>query len=309
MTVIDETVKIETELSNLQSELDRILYLLKIADPLGDAARRREAKAKEPKPKQLVIDMRKQPQAKQKKPVKDEKLILTSPLKETTNSAEVEMSPNPEEVNNACEKIEKKAPLYTVAKPQWLGDVNDKKLEEDYAQEVVAGVTEPDSFIDYKDRKKALASANDEPELEHAAPGLIIRKRKPADKPDQTVDKARRVEDSPSSNAEATVIDAVTLLLKHKRGYSALDDEIRNESHEFSIGGGKEISQPRRVLGPSKPDFLEKSPDYEAWVPPEGINASSFFDFFFFGGSDSFGVEFAGQTGDGRTSLNDRLGY
>lgn len=270
--MVDKTVQIEKELSDLQSELDRIIYLLKIADPLGDAARKREVKAKAPKFSQPVLDLRKQSQAKQKKPLRDEKLTSSSPLDETSNSAQAEKSTSLEEVKDASENKEKKPPVYAVTKPQWLGETKGMKLEEDHAQEAVVEITESDSFVDYKDRKKVLALVNNEPELEHAAPGLILRKRKSVEKSEETVDKARRVAGSSSSEAETTAVDAVALLLKHKRGYSALEEEMRNESQQSHVGGpsGKGTSQPKRVLGPSKPDFLERGPDDESWVPPEG---------------------------------------
>lgn len=319
MPVVDKTKQIEKELSELQSKLDRITYLLKIADPRGDAAKKREANGKIPKLNQPVLNLSKQPQPKQKKSLSDAKPMLRSPLEKTSHSAQVDKSKCPEEVKDTCEKKEKKPPVYSVTKPQWLGDTKNVKLEEDNVQEAVVEVPESDSFVDYKDRKKVLASANNAPDLEHAAPGLIIRKRKSVEKPEDTVDKAPRMTASSSSEAETSAADTVALLLKHKRGYIALDEELRNENQQSrDEAPGKEASQPRRVLGPAKPDFLDKSRNYETWVPPEGIErilnvhicALNFFIILLFlCNSDSCADELIGQTGDGRTSLNDRLGY
>ncbi|GMP31564.1 hypothetical protein CsSME_00005722 [Camellia sinensis var. sinensis] len=71
--------------------------------------------------------------------------------------------------------------------------------------------------------------------------------------------------------------DAVSLLLKHKRGYHPADDEAGHNIEDDKM--------PKRVLGPERPSFLDSKMDYESWVPPKG------------------------QSGDGRTSLNDRFGY
>jgi len=46
-------MQLEKELSTLQSEMDRICYLLKIADPTGEAARKRDLKAQEQKAQQI----------------------------------------------------------------------------------------------------------------------------------------------------------------------------------------------------------------------------------------------------------------
>ncbi|KAJ0986792.1 hypothetical protein J5N97_005148 [Dioscorea zingiberensis] len=138
----------------------------------------------------------------------------------------------------------------------------------------------------YCEKKKALASVDDGSEIEHVGSGLIIRKRKPTENPGTTVDKAPKLASSSSGEAEATAADAVALLLKHKRGYHGLDEEGNPVEEQLQSGQPrKENSQPKRTFGPSRPEFLDRNPDYESWVPPEG------------------------QTGDGRTSLNDRLGY
>ncbi|PHU27453.1 hypothetical protein BC332_05785 [Capsicum chinense] len=79
--------------------------------------------------------------------------------------------------------------------------------------------------------------------------------------------------------------DAVALLWKHSQRYHSTDDEVgysgQDVSHESQTR--KEKKKQKKVLGPERPSYL-KSEDYDSWVPPEG------------------------QSGDGRTSLNDRLG-
>ncbi|GMP96009.1 hypothetical protein CsSME_00044841 [Camellia sinensis var. sinensis] len=56
--------------------------------------------------------------------------------------------------------------------------------------------------------------------------------------------------------------DAVALLLKHKRGYHAADDEAGHNIEDDKM--------PKRVLGQERPSFLDGKMDYESWVPPKG---------------------------------------
>ncbi|KAK4740479.1 hypothetical protein SAY87_032411 [Trapa incisa] len=278
--VLDKTLQIEKEISTLQSELERITYLLKIADPSGEASRKRNLKGQEPKSDQLgPADIAKKNEVKRSgKHIE----IVDVPREERTASEK------PGDEKTADADSEEKPIAYTSVKPQWLGAVEDKVEEESKKEAEGLIVPESDQFIDYKDRKKILSSDDDfrgKPNLgtEDPISGLIIRKRKQNEDPEVTEDKIP--EDSTTmQGAELAVEDAVALLLKHQRGYHGLDSEGNNDLSS-SIQSGESKKKPKRVLGPEKPSFLDTSSDYESWVPPQG------------------------QSGDGRTSLNDRYGY
>ncbi|PKA67286.1 FHA domain-containing protein DDL [Apostasia shenzhenica] len=283
--VIDRTTQMKKALSDLQVELDRTKFLLKIADPTGEAARKREGSVTQavlPQSNQSITIISKQDEIVENQVVV--KPSKKSCLKTTFQSIPAEkLSENSE---GTSEKKEEKAPAYTIAKPQWLGATKERPSEDDHILATNLDGHEPGDFVDYKDRKKFLVQMNnDDGDLEHAAPGLIIRKRKPLDA-NIGAEKASEMAPSLPAKSEAAAADAIALLLKHTRGYHAVD-EATNEEQNVQIEGQphKEIVEPRRVLGPARPNFLDRSPDYESWVPPEG------------------------QTGDGRTSLNDRLGY
>lgn len=296
--VLDNKEKIRKELSTLQSELDRILYLLRIADPSGEAAKKRETRGQNSeatlkrKPeaiakKNSASDAAKYPsQARNQKNgpsiEKAQNLVAeVSEVKPTHDKPTVEeksdISKNKEDPEST--KDESATTVYTASKPQWLGAVDkEKKLE--ITQEVLPDTQDTDQFVDYKDREKILSNTEaSSVGLENAAPGLIIRKRKQVEK-----SKASEVKDSEVSTGSGfKAEDAVALLLKHSRGHQATDEEETRTIHAEKQEG-KDTKKPKRVLGPEKPSFLDE-PDYSTWVPPEG------------------------QTGDGRTSLNDRLGY
>ncbi|XP_075481022.1 uncharacterized protein LOC142521744 [Primulina tabacum] len=276
--VLDNEEKISKELSTLQSELDRILYLLKIADPTGEAARRREFNAQKPKAiVNHIPDLDKNgsilAEASSVKTVQD-MVIIDSASKSGEKQEESESVPD---------KAETSAPAYTVTKPQWLGAVVDRKIQE-IVHEVPVDSQQKDQFVDYKDRGTMLITPDPsqvETRIEDASPGLIIRKRKHVE-----ISKANEVKYSESSvDSKLQAEDAVALLLKHSRGYHASDEEEKPVGENLLKNKKtKDGRKPHRVLGPERPSFLDDESD-ATWVPPEG------------------------QSGDGRTCLNDRLGY
>uniref|UniRef100_A0A0D9WP82 FHA domain-containing protein n=1 Tax=Leersia perrieri TaxID=77586 RepID=A0A0D9WP82_9ORYZ len=273
--VHDKIAQIQKELSDLQTELDRVVYLLKIADPMGEAARKRDLKPRETKAPASNDNVR--PESKKQSKVAQNK-ISTEKLKESCAENTQVDKPVEEEKGISANEGNGTKPAFSVPKPQWLGDKRTIEPEENCIKEVNANEEETDNFVDYKDRKTVLLGSASGKDLEEAAPGLILRKRKSSGQ-----SAASEVESS-SVESEASAADAVALLLKHKRGLQTSED-MEDENEPQASKRKNKKSKQKRVLGPARPDFLDAGPEGESWVPPEG------------------------QTGDGRTSLNDRLGY
>ncbi|KAL5808182.1 hypothetical protein ACOSQ3_028873 [Xanthoceras sorbifolium] len=282
--VLDKNAQLQKELSILQSELDRIFYLLKIADPMGETTKRRDTKVQEPKlhkPEMPASVMKHKPPIEPKsggsaKPMNDSMQKEKTPPVTAVESNE---KPGAEKIGSVAD--EGKSAVYTVVKPQWLGAVEDKEMKKTKQEkEEVINTQEPDQFVDYKDRQKMLSNADDtlvkDSGMETADSGLIIRKKNQIENC-EGIDNKDLDHESSSAGPELKAEDAVALLLKHKRGYHAEDNEETNQSR-------KDKKKPKRVLGPEKPSFLNSDSDYESWVPPEG------------------------QSGDGRTALNERYG-
>ncbi|KAJ3694759.1 hypothetical protein LUZ60_000136 [Juncus effusus] len=291
--VHDKIARIEKEITEIQEELEKTKYLLKIADPTGEAIKKREnLKSKQissennkplKEPKINKIPQFKEPKKpSEPNPFKEPKLqkdpkISTNPFKEPQNpNLKQENTDSNNNKPKENEKTEKKP--FIQPKPQWLGankdNSTDLKADDVASRDAATSSTEQeeetDDFIDYKDRKTAL-NTNNQSEIEEAKPGLIIRKRKEPEN--------NKSADLKADESESSVADAVKLLLKHERGLNFESDEelVKNE--------GRNGKKEKRVLGPEKPEFMEKNANYETWVPPEG------------------------QTGDGRTKLNERFGY
>lgn len=279
--VQDKTAQIQQELSTLQSELDRILYLLKVADPNGEEVKKRELKSQEPKMEKSEMP-----------PVEKKNLPLKPAGADENREKEVakdveESTSKPEVETTASETAEeKKTTVFVPTKPQWLGSSANKDTVEEKKPEIAAAaaattgsIDDGDGFVNYKDRKTMIEGAT----------GLIIRKRKQEDKSKEEDEKSKEKEKE--KQAEVMAQDAVALLLKHSVGHGINEeDEGISKKEESKQGSGrsrkKKKTDKKVVLGPDKPEYLDETTDYDsAWVPPKG------------------------QSGDGRTSLNDRLGY
>ncbi|CAN1244359.1 SLC4A1AP [Linum perenne] len=254
--VVDKTKKLEKELAALQSELDRIVYLLKIADPSGEFAKKRELKIQGKIPDKTEVS-----------PAPTGNQLPEEPRKaEVSNAALVQSNTREEAEKIVGDPPVVKATPYVVAKPQWLGAVNDKEVKETVQEVVLPKVDESDQFVDYKDRQKILQNADDPDSklnigIEGAAPGLIIRKRKEI----EGRGNGDREGSEQLASAEFKAEDAVALLLKHEKGYHLEEEESNHESQ-----GSKDTKKPKRVLGPQKPSFLQGESEKDLWMPPKG---------------------------------------
>lgn len=265
VSVQDKTAQIQQELSGLQSELNRILYLLKIADPTGEEVKKKELKAQEPKIKKSEtppVEKKISLPLKQADPNEHKETEVATDLVDSDNKPEVE-------TKESETAEEKKTTVYVPSKPQWLGSAANKAIIEEKKPEIVAATTDStddvDGFVDYKDRKKIIVTTTG---IEGAT-GLIIRKRKQEDKSEEEDDKSKE------KQAEVMAQDAVALLLRHSVGHHVnKEEEELSKQEEDKQGSGhsrkKKKKTAKKVVGPDKPEYLNESTEYDSWVPPAG---------------------------------------
>ncbi|KAK9118668.1 hypothetical protein Scep_016761 [Stephania cephalantha] len=270
---LDTKMQLQKDLSGLQSELDWVLYLLKIADPTGEAAKRKELKDQAPKPVeskpiQPKLGANRQSSTEQKK-----SLTVSEPNEENPEAVKP-LSEIPVVENKVADGEEIKGEVFSVTKPRWLGATREVDMKEEKQQEIPLDTSFSDNFVDYKDRKKALSTvgskeAKEESEIESAGPGLIIRKRKQVEGSDGGYDKSSEILTS-SNYTDKMAAESEANLLKHNLGGFTLDSNEQSESIDNGTHPKKEKAKSRRVLGPEKPAFLDSNQNYESWIPPEG---------------------------------------
>lgn len=287
LAVLDTAVHLEREISTLQTELDRILYLLKYADPTGDAVRRRESKMQMETSVSInkQVGTNKQVSDTKKKSDKQKNLVSKESVNDSssidTSEIVIEKPSIVDDMKSKdAENNDEKPPVYSLSKPTWLGDTASMEVKDNQPKVAPVNIGDSDGFIDYKDRKKILDSGMEQlvsslSSIEYAAPGLIIRKRKEPETTKHGTDNPPGDPVISSTEADSAVADAVALLLKHERGFSGLEDaEDVNQGGQKEAGKSQTKRQSRRV-GPEKPDFLDTNPDYETWVPPQGMTSHS----------------------------------
>eukprot|EP01018_Ginkgo_biloba_P026214 Gb_36776 [translate_table: standard] len=298
--VKDETNQLHRKLESLQSEMNRVVYLLKIADPTGEVSQKRESQVPTQTGQSLSVlagsSIIRSISSDQKITTKLQKnndaVGKTSSEKCSASTAMVDDKvPEHEKSTSGSSDNE----TFTVMKPRWLGAIHNPEEEKVQIQGDLGhpeNASDSSEFVGYKDSKRAQHTSRNEDKtsasiLENAE-GLVLRKPKEVDNKSDTGRENKDASNTAAAvDAEACAADAVALLLRHKRGFAASDEQDQSEKQD-STGGGAHGTQKRksRKLGPEKPAFLaEASSDYDAWIPPQG------------------------QTGDGRTSLNDKYGY
>lgn len=304
--VKDRAIRLQHKLESLLSEMERVVYLLKIADPTGEASLKRETQlyslntgqslsvsVGKPINKSASSDQ-KNPTILQKK-YDVEKINSEDKISLSTAVADVKVL---EHDKNTTVGIVKETSAVT--KPRWLGAVHNPEDKVQNQGDFISpeNVSDSSEFVAYKDRRKAQITSSKEVEISASvledAEGLVLRKPKEMGQKSNTRKENREDEkiqcgltSTTGVDTETSAADAVALLLRHKRGFAASDDEDHSEEPELPSGIAHEPQKKKsRKLGPEKPGFLtQHGTDYDGWVPPQG------------------------QTGDGRTSLNDKYGY
>ncbi|BBN15508.1 hypothetical protein MPTK1_6g20140 [Marchantia polymorpha subsp. ruderalis] len=266
--VQDRTARLQKELNSLTKESERVVRLLKIADPAGEALRKWEVK-QSPESVTATADLAHKID-KRIFPRKDEAKDLASSIdreKDGEKDREAQGGTSDTKEDGSSEKTLDLRPLDP---PIRLGAPVTQEKSEDKAVEFHHRETDGTAeFIPYKGRKKdRTESSTNKTTSEKAGNGAALAAEK---------------REEEANGVDADVASSVELLLKHKRGLSeGGTDELTQIATESSQNPKK---RKKKTYGPSKPSYMTIAEEEEIWVPP------------------------AGQTGDGRTALNEKYGY
>lgn len=280
----DRASGLRKEIEKQQIELDTVNFLLKIADPSGEALKKWHNEPRSTSPRQVADAHLKQAIEKTSKTDPSSKIE-----KETSSKTTVIDDLEIKELRMVSPQVDEQDKRKTESSKGrlWLGHARKNVVEKtttDNLEETSTGK----EFLEYKERHKATMkmhehdSSQDIPEDAH---GLILRKPTKDVSKEDTHTEDHEDEKSMWEGAALTAADTVALLLRHQKGLGAAVEELEEER---AGSRNEEISNTtkKRRLGPEKPVFLNKEEaKFQAWVPP------------------------AGQTGDGRTALNDKYGY
>lgn len=278
------------EMGKQEADLNRIMYLLKVADPSGEALKNWGNK---PSASPTVIAGMKQEG--QKLPKKEPK---NKRKQEETRESGVVEKYKIEEVGVVALRVDgqqekgKSENLNKLENPKGpllLGHTKTNLVDSRMtAENLQEASTDDQEFLEYKERHKSTLRSQDHgnsSDIPEDASGLILRKPKDSGRDDTTQAEDAEEEKRLLEGAAAAAADTVALLLRHQKGLGAIIDEELQEENSRTTTDVPSKSK-KRKLGPEKPEFLNKEEGkFQAWVPPSG------------------------QTGDGKTSLNEKYGY
>ncbi|CAM6090513.1 unnamed protein product [Calypogeia fissa] len=282
--VKDKASHLQKELDSLSKELARVERLLKLADPTGEGLKKWELKKSVEGNQEADILKREMKRIFTRK--EDAQDLATSVVDVSNKSDQMELQDGTVDAgelkadDNADESVpstEDPIVLPGLEPPVRLGAPMPEAQEETKPEVSDKVNEEAGNFVTYKERKKVIGG--------NSGPQISVVQVVAKDGHNSTEKK----EDV--SAVDLNVADSVALLLRQKRGLVAEDsDVVQDTQQKNAIANVSDThrlkqSKKRKKQGPAKLSLSNDVDSAEDWVPP------------------------AGQTGDGRTALNDKYGY